>query len=182
MTLGESSFSVKIGINSGPAMVGNVGTAQRYNYTAMGETVNVAARLESVPSLYACEIVIGPETAILTQDAFLLCELDTIRVKGREAPLAIAMPLALHTTATAAQRLYVRSFATALAHYRAMQFAEAAALWDALSPAVWDPAWLPRSMAECSIHPATVMAQRARAYATHPPETLWDGVWVLTSK
>src|SRR5262249_27240955 len=67
---GERGFSVKIGMNSGPAVVGNVGTEHRYNYTAVGETVNVASRLESVPGIYGCQIVIGPRTAELVRDEF----------------------------------------------------------------------------------------------------------------
>src|SRR5262249_51872906 len=70
----QISFGVKIGVNSGVAMVGNVGTQGRYNYTTVGETVNIAARLESVPEIYACQVVVAPETAVLTQDTFLLCE------------------------------------------------------------------------------------------------------------
>ena len=73
---GETGFSVKIGLNSGPAVVGNVGTVRRYNYTAVGETVNVASRLESVPTLFGCQVVIGPLTAELARDEFLMRELD----------------------------------------------------------------------------------------------------------
>ncbi len=77
-------------------MVGNVGTDKRYNYTAVGETVNLASRLESVPEIYGCQIVVGPRSAELARDEFLIRELDTIRVKGREAPLSIFEPIVEH--------------------------------------------------------------------------------------
>src|SRR5262249_45233570 len=60
---GRPGYSVKIGLNSGRAVVGNVGAEDRFNYTAVGETVNIAARLESVPGDYGCRIVVGPATA-----------------------------------------------------------------------------------------------------------------------
>jgi len=179
---GESGFAVKIGLNSGPAMVGNVGTEKRYNYTAVGETVNVAARLESVPSLYACQIVVGPRTAELAQGDFILCELDTIQVKGSETPLTIFAPLVPQATATAVQRAYTEHFAPALAHYRAGRFAEAAALWEALATTSHGAFPMYTDGRGAVANPAATMAERAREYATHPPECPWSGVWVLTSK
>jgi class 3 adenylate cyclase len=171
---GEHGYGVKIGLNSGPAVVGNVGTERRYNYTAIGETVNVAARLESVPGLYSCDIVVGPRTAELAAADFLWLELDTIRVKGREAPLALFAPLGPIDAATPAQCEHARQFAEALADYRAMRFAEAAAAWDALATDARE--------SRAAANPATVMAARARAFALKPPPEPWDSVWVLTSK
>jgi len=179
---GEIGFAVKIGLNSGPAMVGNVGTEKRYNYTAVGETVNVAARLESVPSLYACQIVVGPRTAELAQGDFVVCELDTIQVKGRETPLTIFEPLAPPATATATQRAYTEHFAQALAHYRAGRFTAAAAVWEAVAVSRHQAFPTYTDGRSAVANPATIMAERAREYAAHPPECPWSGVWVLTSK
>jgi len=169
-------FSVRIGLNSGPVVVGNVGTDKRYNYTAVGETVNVASRLESVPSLYACQIVVGPHTAELVKSKFLLRELDTIQVKGRESPLAIFQPLAEQAQATPEQRECAERYAEALASYRAMRFTEAWALWEALASKEQD------CMGDPKANPSSEMAARARLFMAHPPTHPWDGVWVLTSK
>jgi class 3 adenylate cyclase len=171
---GELGYGVKIGVNSGPAVVGNVGTEKRYNYTAVGETVNVASRLESVPGIYSCDVVVGPRTAEQARTDFFWVELDTIRVKGRDAPLALFEPLGPIDAATPAQREHARQFAEALADYRAMRFAEAAAAWDALAADARE--W------SAAANPASVMAARARAFALKPPPEPWDGVWVLTSK
>ena len=168
---GEPGYGVKIGINSGPAVVGNVGTTKRYNYTAVGETVNVASRLESVPTLYGCHLVVGPRTAELAAADFVWVELDTIRVKGREAPLPLSCPLAPIEVSTPAQQEYARRFAAALADYRAMRFPEAAAAWDALASEAGEPAG-----------PASIMAGRAAAFALKPPPEPWDAVLSLTSK
>jgi adenylate cyclase len=178
----EFGFAVKIGLNSGPAVVGNVGTDKRYNYTAIGETVNIAARLESVPDLYACQIVIGPRTAELAGAEFLLRELDAIRVKGREAPLTVFEPLAEQAHATPDQRARSERFAEALAHYRAMRFTEAAAIWEALSRAEWDASTALDGTGEAPGNPPARMAERARALAAHPPPHPWGAVRVITSK
>jgi adenylate cyclase len=179
---GELSFAVKIGLNSGPAVVGNVGTDKRYNYTAVGETVNIAARLEGVPELYACQIVIGPCTAELASAEFLLRELDAIQVKGREAPLTVFEPLAERVHATPDQRARSERFAEALAHYRAMRFTEAATIWEALAHVEWVLATAQDGTGEPPANPSSRMAERARALAAHPPPHPWDGVWVMTSK
>ena len=105
--------------------MGNIGSKNRYSYTAMGEDVNLAARLESVPPLYGCLIVCGDYTAQLAQE-FLMRELDWLLVKGANKPMAIYQPIATLDAATDAQRELVARFATALEHYRAMRFAEAA--------------------------------------------------------
>jgi adenylate cyclase len=156
--------------------VGNVGTDKRYNYTAVGETVNVASRLESVPSFYACPVVVGPRTAELAKHKFLLRELDTIQVKGREAPLAIFQPLAEQAQATPEQRECVERYAEALTCYRTLRFAEASTLWDMLAGKEQG------SMGDSKSNPSSEMAARARLFMTHPPTHPWDGVWVLTSK
>ncbi len=130
---GEISFSVEIGLNSGCSIVGNVGTDKRYNYTAVGEMVNVAARLEGVPGIYGCKIVVSQRTAELAKDEFLMRELDTIRVKGREAPLEIFEPLVEHAKGSEEQIDHVRRYTEALGHYRSLRFAEACSIWETLS-------------------------------------------------
>src|SRR5262249_4871101 len=127
---GDKGFTIKVGINTGPAVVGNIGSKNRYSYTAMGEDVNLAARLESVPPLYGCLIVVGEHTARLIGEKFLLRELDWILVKGARKPMAVYEPIAPLDAVTSAQRDLVTEFAKALEHYRARRFAEAIAIWD----------------------------------------------------
>ncbi len=168
---GETGFSVKIGLNAGLATVGNVGAPKRYNYTAVGETVNVAARLESLPGDYGCRIVVGPVAAARLGDAFLLNELDLVRVKGKEEALAVYELIGTDAEATDADRLYVARYAAALAEYRAGRFANAEAAWSELAAA-----------RDGDGSPPAVMARRAAALERDPPAGPWDGVWVRTSK
>ena len=74
-----------IGINSGPALVGNIGSDEYRNFTAIGDTTNVAARLQGIAD--AGEIVIGPETARLLNGTVRLASLGPVSVKGRTQPV-----------------------------------------------------------------------------------------------
>ncbi|HTR60059.1 MAG TPA: hypothetical protein VMH37_00080, partial [Candidatus Binataceae bacterium] len=133
--------------------------------------VNLAARLEGVPPLYGCLIVIGEHTAAVAREEFLLRELDWILAKGAAKGMAIYQPVAALDGATDAQRELVARFAEGLAHYRAKRFAEAIAIWDELV-AKYEPA----------PSPSSIMGDRARHFVSSPPPEQWDGVFVLTSK
>ena len=171
---GEAGFSVKIGVNSGFATVGNVGAPKRYNYTAVGETVNIASRLESVPGDYGCRVVLGPRTAASVKARFLVNELDWIKVKGKVEPLAVYELVCPAAAASAAERDYVTAYAAGLAAYRAKRFAEAEAEWRAVRHPSNPPPEAPS--------PARVMAARAAEMQREPPPADWDGVWVKSGK
>lgn len=165
---GQFGFSIKIGLCSGPATVGNVGTPKRFNYTAVGETVNIASRLESLPGTYGCRIVIAEETARRVTDRLLLCELDWVRVKGKAQPLTVYEPLIESAAATAVEQAYVHAYQQALARYRARDFEAAGELWARLSHPVDDTA-----------NAGAVMAKRADHLRASPPPAGWDGVWYV---
>ncbi|HJU17159.1 MAG TPA: adenylate/guanylate cyclase domain-containing protein [Stellaceae bacterium] len=167
---GEPGYSLKIGLNSGPAVIGNVGAEDRYNYTAVGETVNIASRLEGVPGDYACRIVAGPATAAAIADRFVLCELDWIKVKGKEDAIAIYELVAERDGADPEALAYPERYRAALALYRAGDFAAAEDLWRRVHHPSLD-----------SHSPPLVMAERAAALRVAPPEA-WDGVYVKTTK
>ncbi len=170
---GVPGYAVKVGINTGPAVVGNVGAAKRYNYTAVGETVNIAARLESVPEDYGCRIVVGPGTAAAIADRFVLCELDWIKVKGKDNAFSVYELIDEQDTASPAERAYPARYRAALERYRTGDFATAQKLW--------------RCLAEQGHHrgaarsPPWVMADRCAEMAAAPPAR-WDGIFVKTTK
>lgn len=167
---GEVGFSVKIGLNSGIAVVGNVGAENRFNYTAVGETVNIAARLESLPKEYGCTVIVGENTAARIGDALLLVELDWIRVKGKQKAIGVFAPICERGAAREADLEFVAGYAKALDSYRNGRFAEARDLWLLLEDPFGEHG------------PSRIMAERAAEYLEAPPPAPFDGIYVKTSK
>jgi adenylate cyclase len=169
---GQFGYSLKVGINTGLAVVGNIGSAQRYNYTAVGEAVNVAARLESIPAQYGCSIVLGPATAAGSADAFVLNELDWVRVHGKIEAISIFEVVCRTEETHAAHIEYVEAYARALSLYRRGEFIAAVDIWDSLHH--------PRKL-RVGGTPPQVMAGRAKSLAAAPPAD-WDGIFAQNSK
>jgi len=159
------AVAIGIGINSGPMAVGNMGSKDRFDYTAIGDAVNLGARLEALTKEYGVDILVGAETAAAVGRAFVVRELDRVRVKGR-AGAAPVFELVGRAGDPAARRLDLARWNAALAHYRAREFTAAA---DAFSAMPGDPA-------------AATMAARARLLAADPPAADWDGVYDQRSK
>jgi adenylate cyclase len=170
---GEPGYAIKIALNTGPAVIGNVGAAKRYNYTAIGETVNVAARLESVPDDYGCPVVVGPGTAVAVGGRFLISELDWIRVKGKDDAFPVYELIGEQTTVSPAERAYVARYQAALKRYRAGDFAVAQELWRCLAEHD-HPSGAGRS-------PPRVMANRCGELTASSP-VHWDGIFVKITK
>ena len=175
---GEDGFWVKMGINSGEAVIGNIGAINRLSYTAVGETVNLAARFESLPSDYGCLTVIGEGTASALDGNLNVYELDSIIVKGKLAPVRVYEPL----EADQASGDYPARYAEALAHYRARRFDEAQRIWVTLDyPGYIDPKRRQQDAGEI-LTPNLVMGRRALAFLEQPPPEDWQGEWVKASK
>ena len=123
----EHPLAQRIGINSGDAVVGNLGSRRRFNYSVMGDAVNLASRLEGANKFYGTTIIASETTVQLAGDAFAWRELDAIRVKGRTQALKIYELLALSSELTEAQQKSASDYAEGLAHWRAREFSAAAA-------------------------------------------------------
>ena len=170
---GGPGYAVKIGLNTGPAVIGNVGAPKRYNYTAVGETVNIAARLEGVPEDYGCRIVVGPNTAAAISDHFVTCELDWIRVKGKDAAFSVYQLIGEKSAFNGAELTSLARYEAGLKRYRAGDFAAAEEIWrsegDHPNPGA------------IATSPPLVMAGRCASLKTAPPEA-WDGIYVRATK
>jgi len=162
--VGKDLF-MRIGMNSGPAVVGNMGSHTRFDYTMLGDAVNLAARLEGVNKQFRTYTMISAATLQKLEGAFPARELARVAVVGRKEPVTVYEPFL--PEAYAAARPLLESFAEGLRAFYAGRFGEAERLFARTASS--DP-------------PAAAYQEKCRELAAAATPETWNGVWIMTSK
>jgi adenylate cyclase len=167
--LGATGMLTRIGLNTGAMAVGNMGSSQKFNYTVLGDSVNLGSRLEGANKFYGTQILLSESTAAVVRDRFAMRQLDVLRVKGKQQPMAVYELIAEGAPDERARELIGR-YERALCLYRKQRWDEAEAELRALRRAFPDDG------------PAAALAARIAKYRADPPPADWDGVYEAKEK
>jgi adenylate cyclase len=156
----------RAGVNSGNAVVGNMGSKHKYNYTVMGDMVNLASRLEGANKAYDTFLMISEMTVSKLGDKIDVRELDRIAVKGKDQPVTVFEVLDERGKTDEAWLARAKKFEEGLALYRARDFKAARDVFAA----------------NTGDGPSTVYVERCDLFMAEPPGADWDGVWRMKEK
>ena len=165
-----AEVDLRIGIATGEALVGSIGSDIMMNYTVMGDTVNLAARLEAANKLYGSRALTADATVAKTDGTIQFREVDRLRVVGQTQSQAIFELLGRKGELTPAQNLLCDRYAEGLTAYREQQWEQARSAFAAALEAVPGDG------------PATTLIKRIDYLAHNPPGPDWDGAWRLDAK
>jgi adenylate cyclase len=166
---GERAIDIGVGMATGEVVVGNIGSPTRMEYTAIGDSVNLASRLEGANKYYHTKVLLDENTAHALKAPHCLREIDLLRVKGKDRPVAVFESLGyLEQTNSLADAM--GSFAEGLDAYRSGEWDRAIGRFEAALSARPED------------EPSRMYLERCRVYRETPPPDDWGGVWILHDK
>ncbi len=168
-------IDIGIGLNTGEAVIGNMGSYERFNYTAMGDTINLGSRLEGVNKQYGTNIVVSDATRDLIKSKYLTRKIDSITVKGKKIPITIYELVNSHEEASAGEKQFVKLFEQALRLYFKQNWDEASALFLEIKNK------FKNKIKSCEVS-CQLYLDRSAEFKKHPPGKDWDGVYNMKTK
>jgi adenylate cyclase len=162
--IGKDMF-MRVGMNTGPAVVGNMGSKTRFDYTMLGDQVNLSARLEGINKQFGTYVMISAAVVEKIAGAFPARELARVAVVGRKEPVTVFEPMLPEEFV--ARKAALEVFDRGLKEFYAGRFEAAASIFETIAAA--DPA-------------AASYARKCRELAAAPLTEAWTGVWVMTEK
>ena len=162
-------INLRIGLATGEVVVGNIGSETARSYTVMGDTVNLASRLESANTLYGTRILISEETRRMVERGMATREVDLLAVKGKSDPVGIYELLAEQGKQKPEEEQKIRRAEAALGAYRKQDWSGAEGMFREMVEKYGDG-------------PGRTFLGRIALLREHPPGPGWDGVWRMTTK
>ncbi len=173
------AMRMRIGISTGPIVTGNMGSHVRMNYTMMGDTVNLAARLESGAKQYGAYSLISQSTFDQVQDRIFCRKIDVIQVVGKAEPVAIYEILSLQGKVPETIKKCAEYFELGRAAYIGKNWDAAIGFFE--QSMIFEPNHPDRSPGSKTT-PSHVFIKRCKAYKTTPPPAGWDGIFMAKEK
>jgi len=165
----------RIGVNTGPMVTGNMGSTMRMNYTMMGDTVNLAARLEASAKQYGVYIQVAEETYKVCKDKFIWRDLDYVIVMGKTEPAQVFELIAEAGNMPSGYDKLLHAYHEAVKLYRNQDWLKAIEAFKASDE-------LEDMFPGRKTNPSRVYIPRCEHYKENPPGDDWDGSWALTKK